>query len=60
MLARVVLWLQMHLIINDQGEILSFYLTKGIVDDRNIKLMTSITEQIFGNYSAIKVISLNL
>lgn len=36
------------LIINDKGEILSFYLTKGNVDDRNIKLMASMTEQIFG------------
>lgn len=39
---------KLHLIINDKGEILSFYLTKGNVDDRNIKLMSSMTEQIFG------------
>ena len=39
---------KLHLIINDRGEILSFYLTKGNVDDRNIKVMTSMTEQIFG------------
>lgn len=39
---------KLHLIINDKGEILSFYLTKGNVDDRNIKLMTSMTEKIFG------------
>jgi len=39
---------KLHLIINDKGEILSFYLTKGNVDDRNIKLMTSMTENIFG------------
>jgi len=39
---------KLHLIINDKGEILSFYLTKGNVDDRNVKLMTSMTEQIFG------------
>lgn len=39
---------KLHLIINDKGEILSFYLTKGNVDDRNIKLMTSMTQQIFG------------
>ncbi len=38
---------KMHLIINDKGEILSFYLTKGNVDDRNIKRMTAMTEQIF-------------
>ena len=29
-----------HLIINDKGEILSFYLTKDNVDDRNIKVLT--------------------
>lgn len=39
---------KLHLIINDKGEILSFYLTKGNVDDRNIKAMTSMTEKIFG------------
>lgn len=39
---------KLHLIINDKGEILSFYLTKGNVDDRNIKLMTSMTQNIFG------------
>lgn len=39
---------KLHLIINDKGEILSFYLTKGNVDDRNIKLMTSMTQDIFG------------
>jgi len=39
---------KLHLIINDKGEILSFYLTKGNVDDRNVKLMTSMTQDIFG------------
>jgi transposase len=39
---------KLHLIINDRGEILSFYLTKGNTDDRNIKVMTSMTESIFG------------
>lgn len=39
---------KLHLIINDKGEILSFYLTKGNVDDRNIKVMQSLTEDIFG------------
>ena len=39
---------KLHLIINDKGEILSFYLTKGNVDDRNLKLMTSMTQDIFG------------
>lgn len=39
---------KLHLIINDRGKILSFYLTKGNVDDRNVKLMASMTQQIFG------------
>lgn len=39
---------KLHLIINDRGEILSFYLTKGNVDDRDIKVMQSLTETIFG------------
>ena len=39
---------KLHLIINDKGEILSFYLTKGNVDDRNFKVMKSLTENIFG------------
>lgn len=39
---------KLHLIINDKGEILSFYLTKGNVDDRNVKLMTAMTQDIFG------------
>jgi hypothetical protein len=39
---------KLHLIINDKGEILSFYLTKGNVDDRNIELMTAMTKEVFG------------
>jgi hypothetical protein len=39
---------KLHLIINDKGEILSFYLTKANVDDRNIKVINSLTENIFG------------
>jgi hypothetical protein len=39
---------KLHLIINDRGEILAFYLTKGNVDDRDIKVMKSLTENIFG------------
>lgn len=39
---------KLHLIINDKGELLSFYLTKGNVDDRNIELMTSMTKEVFG------------
>ncbi len=40
---------KLHLIINDQGEILSFYLTKANVDDRNRKVISSLTENIFGS-----------
>ncbi len=39
---------KLHLIINDKGELLSFYLTKGNVDDRNIDVMSSMTQDIFG------------
>lgn len=39
---------KLHLIINDKGEILSFYLTKGNVDDRNLRHMTDMTKEIFG------------
>lgn len=39
---------KLHLIINDKGEILSFYLSKANVDDRNMKVMQSLTENIFG------------
>ena len=39
---------KLHLIVNDRGELLSFYLTKGNVDDRNIEVMTAMTQDIFG------------
>lgn len=39
---------KLHLIINDKGELLSFYLTKGNVDDRNIDVMSAMTKDIFG------------
>ena len=39
---------KLHLIINDKGELLSYYLTKGNVDDRNIQAITTMTEDIFG------------
>jgi len=39
---------KLHLIINDKGEILSFYLTKGNVDDRDAKAITQMTREIFG------------
>jgi hypothetical protein len=39
---------KLHLIINDKGEILSFYLTKGNVDDRDAIAITNMTQEIFG------------
>ncbi len=39
---------KLHLIINDRGELLSFYLTKGNEDDRNVEVMTAMTKEIFG------------
>jgi hypothetical protein len=39
---------KLHLIINDKGEILSFYLTKGNVDDRNTRAITQMTKELFG------------
>jgi hypothetical protein len=39
---------KLHLVINDKGEILSFYLSKANVDDRNAKAITQLTEQLFG------------
>ena len=39
---------KLHLIVNDKGELMSFYLTKGNVDDRDIKVLTNMTENLFG------------
>jgi hypothetical protein len=39
---------KLHLIINDKGEVLSFYLTTGNVDDRDAKAITRMTKEIFG------------
>lgn len=39
---------KLHLIINDKGEILSFYLTRANVDDRDVKTITQMTKEIFG------------
>jgi len=43
-----------HLVVNDQGEILSFYLTKGNVDDRNPKVIEHLTKDLFGKLFADK------
>jgi len=39
---------KLHLIINDKGELLSFYLTKGNVDDRDLTVITNMTKELFG------------
>ncbi|MDE6780472.1 MAG: IS982 family transposase [Ruminococcus sp.] len=41
-----------HLIINDEGEILSFCLTSDNVNDRNEAVMDSLTKEIFGKLFA--------
>ncbi len=43
---------KLHLIINDKGEILSFCLTSGNVDDKNEAVMDSLTKEIFGKLFA--------
>ncbi|HEY5370894.1 MAG TPA: transposase [Hanamia sp.] len=39
---------KLHLIINDKGEILSFYLSQGNTSDNNAKIITRMTKEIFG------------
>ena len=43
---------KLHLMINDEGEILSFCLTSGNVNDRNEEVMDSLTKEIFGKLFA--------
>ena len=43
---------KLHLIINEQGEILSFCLTSGNVDDRNEAVVDALTKEIFGKLFA--------
>ncbi|GLU55244.1 IS982 family transposase [Dyadobacter frigoris] len=45
---------KLHLVCNEKGELLSFYLTKGNVDDRNPKHIKKLTEQLFGKIYADK------
>lgn len=45
---------KLHLVINDRGETLSFCLTPGNVDDRNRKVMKSLTKNLFGKLFADK------
>ena len=39
---------KLHLIVNEKGELLSFYLSKGNVDDRNVKIIKDMTKGLFG------------
>ena len=39
---------KLHLIINDRGEILSFYLSKANTDDRNINIINVLAKDVFG------------
>jgi len=39
---------KLHLIINDKGEILSFYLSQGNTHDSNAKIITRMSKEIFG------------
>ncbi len=43
---------KLHLIINNKGEILSFCLTSGNIDDRNEAVIDSLTKEIFGKLFA--------
>ena len=43
---------KLHLIINDEGEILSFCLTSGSIDDRDEAVMNTLTKEIFGKLFA--------
>jgi len=45
---------KLHFVINDCGEILSFCLTVGNVDDRNLKVTEHLTKNIFGKLFADK------
>lgn len=39
---------KLHLVVNDKGEILSFNLTPGNTDDRNINVIEKLTKDLFG------------
>ena len=45
---------KLHLIINEKGKLLSFCISKGNVDDRNIELLKNMTIDIFGKIYADK------
>lgn len=43
---------KLHLVINDSGEIVSFCLTSGNVDDRNMELIDKLTKELYGKLFA--------
>lgn len=43
---------KLHLIINEEGEILSFWLTSENIDDRNEAVMDTLTKELFGKLFA--------
>jgi len=43
---------KLHLVINDRGELLSFCLTQGNVDDRNVGVIDSLCKDLFGRLFA--------
>lgn len=45
---------KLHLVCNEKGELISFYLTKGNIDDRNPKHIKSLCENLFGKMFADK------
>lgn len=45
---------KLHLVINDKGEILSFCITSGNVDDRNLDVIEPLTRELFGKLFADK------
>jgi len=45
---------KLHLLINEKGELLSFAITKGNTDDRNIDMIKNMTKEIFGKIYADK------
>ena len=45
---------KLHLIINDKGEILSFCITSGNVDDRNLSVIEPLSRELFGKLFADK------
>jgi hypothetical protein len=43
---------KLHLIVNDRGELLSFFLTPGNVDDRDINVISKMTKKLWGKIFA--------